>query len=378
MKEICLQDKCTGCWACVNACPKSCISMVEGELFHLFPAIDQSRCVDCGLCVKTCPANHPVAKEMPLNTYASLAKDATEYKTSTSGGAAAVLTRKAIAEGGVAYGCAFHDKSEVGHVRIDRASDLYQLKGSKYVQSSIGHAYRKAKADLAQGRKVVFFGTPCQVAGLKNFLRKPYDNLLTVDLICHGVPSLGYLRRHLKRVTGYDHYDSVKFREGNGMYVVVVVVDKAEAYRSDLWNHRYEDTYYNAFIDGYTYRRSCHACPYADAKRVSDITVGDFWGLKDDLPVVHREGLSCILANTPKGKVWIDAVANDMHLFERNLDESVAGNAQLRAPLTLSRRMKVFMRLQRFVGIDRAYRLCEYDHIHPRVGKLLKIFKRPF
>ena len=381
MQVICPKEKCTGCWACVNACPKECISMEIGQLGHLFPLIDSERCIDCKLCEKVCPSNHFQEQHTPLHTYAAFAKKQDIYKTSTSGGAAAVISKQMIDDGGIVYGCSCEENIEINHVRIKEECDLIKLRGSKYVQSNILSCFKEAKNDLNQGKKVLFIGTPCQIAGLKSFLRKPYENLLTVDLICHGVPSQSYLREHLKGVLGDVKIDNVIFREGTNDYVVVVVVDGQPLYKSNLWKNRYEDDYINSFIDGFTYRPSCHTCQYATSKRVSDITIGDFWGIGDDLGVSHKYGLSCVLTNTEKGVDYVDKISSQLYIYERSLEEAVAGNAQLRHPQNYDIKIKVFLVLQKFFGISKAYRIMTYDKKHnwyryPVIGFLLNKFIR--
>lgn len=376
MREICPKEKCTGCWACFNVCPKNCISMEIGSLGHLFPVIDSKKCINCKLCEKICPSNHPLEKHPPLHTYAAFAKQSDIYATSTSGGVAAVISNMILEEDGIVYGCSCQKNAIVTHIRVDDKRDLEKLRGSKYVQSSILSCYKSVRQDLMQGKQVLFIGTPCQIAGLKAFLRKPFNNLLTIDLICHGVPSQAYLHEHLRKVVGTDKIDNVIFREGTNDYVVVVVVDGRAVYKTNLWKNRYEDEYINAFIDGFTYRPSCHNCQYATRARVSDITLGDFWGIGKDFEVSHKFGLSCILTNTDKGVNYVNKISNQLNIYERSLDEAVAGNAQLRHPQGYNIKIKIFLSLQKYLGISMAYRMMTYDKKHnwyriPIVGFLL-------
>ena len=364
MNQVCEPKNCTGCWVCVNTCPKHSISMSVGALGHLFPKIDASTCVDCGLCQKACPANHPVKKTLPIHTYAAWAKDDEEYKTSTSGGIGSVLARNVIRNGGIVYGCAFLKDFDVRHVRVDNEDDLVLLKGSKYVQSSIKDTYCKVKEDLQSTLKVLFIGTPCQVAGLKNYLRKDYENLYTVDLICHGVPSIEFLRQHVKEKTGSTTVDYVRFRDENTDYVMSVIDNGVESYKRNLWQERYHDEFFNAFIDGYASRDSCHSCRYAGKERTSDITIGDFWGLNDDLPLEHKNGISCVLVNTEHGQSLFDSVRPVLNCFERELEEAVKGNDQLRAPKRVSWRASLFKSLSNIMSLSQAYRVAEFDHRH--------------
>ena len=188
MEEICEKKKCTACAACLNVCPKGAIRMVEeGAAGYQYPAIDPDLCIDCGLCAKTCPANHPVELRAPMRAYAAISRDEADLMSSASGGASSLLAQETLRRGGVVYGCAMESYRSVRHVRIDKAEDAWKIKGSKYVQSHVGTVHKQVKADLQAGREVMFSGTPCQVAGLRRYLRKDYPNLLLVDLRPMGI-----------------------------------------------------------------------------------------------------------------------------------------------------------------------------------------------
>lgn len=361
MKQICPPEKCAGCWACYNICPKQCIQMKEGKLLHLYPTINQEKCINCGLCQKVCPGNHPLPLTQPLHTYAAWAKDEQEYKTSTSGGIGACLSKYIIQNNGIVYGCGCLPNAEIKHIRVENEKDLPLLKGSKYVQSSINYIYKSVKTDLSNGKTVLFIGTPCQIAGLKLFLRKDYENLYTVDLICHGVPSLGYLQYYLKSKLSIVKSDKITFRDNNNMTLKVSYNNKL-VYTYDYWSNRYKDEYYNAFMDGFSYRQSCHSCPYAAPTRVSDITIGDFWGFKDDINHPHPNGLSCILCNTEKGNYFLDKIKDTLYIYERELEEAVNGNAQLQAPFPQNFRILLYTHLTRIFNLSTAYNICIFDH----------------
>lgn len=359
--NLCGIEKCTGCWACVNACPKKCISMKSGELMHLYPSIDKNLCINCGKCTIVCPEINNVKKLVPQIVYAARTKDEIDYLSSTSGGISSVLANLIIAKGGIVYGCADLGNGEIRHIKVVDKHDLHLLKGSKYVQSPIFGLYCEIKQDLENNKIVLFVGTPCQVAGLKNFLRKEYEFLYTVDVICHGVPSLSYLRLHVKCKTGLSTYGHIKFRNGNDMVLSIEGPDKKICYSSNLWEQRYEDEYYNAFIDGFSYRRSCHSCRYAELNRVSDVTVGDFWGLKSSLPVSVEDGVNCVLVNTNKGFQLLDAIKQKIFCYEQPVTDAVNGNDQLKFPSPDSRRIKLFRILSKLLGISNSYRLLTMD-----------------
>lgn len=358
--QICQKALCTGCSACVNICPQNCISMVEGKLGHLYPYIDQTKCVDCRLCVQSCPMNKAVELKNPLTAYAGWHKNRDEYLSSTSGGAASALSQRIINKGGVVYGCASQKGIIISHIRIDSLNDLLLLKGSKYVQSSINDCFRIIKNDLKSDKPVLFIGTPCQCAGLKSFLGRDYENLYIVDIICHGVPSQYLLRKHTNKIS-YGLGVNVSFRKGNDMGLRVFDKNNKLIYYSNIWHERYKDSYYNTFIDGYTYRDSCYQCKFARPERCSDITIGDFWGLGKDLKYDSINGCSCILPITQKGLALLNDVPLELH--ERSVLEAVNGNGQLQHPQKLTNRIKVFRKIYKITGLKRSYLLCELDHI---------------
>ena len=335
---------------------------VHGSLEHLYPSIDSITCIDCGLCQKSCPALHPLEQKSPTMCYAAWSKDEVDYKTSTSGGAASVLSHYVISQGGVVYGCAMLPDIAVKHIRVDKHEDIKRLKGSKYVQSSITEILPLLKQDVNDGKLALFIGTPCQVAAVSRLFKSQPENLLLVDLICHGVPSVDILRKHVHKVAEYPHYDNIIFRENS--YIVVVVVGGRTVYRRPFNKPRFKDWYINTFFDGYTYRESCYQCRYACPERVSDMTIGDFWGLGKKVPApeipAHPNGCSVILPLTEKGKLLIKAVSDKMYIYERSVDEAVSGNDQLRQPCPLDKRKMFFRLLFPYIGCP-AYKLAVID-----------------
>lgn len=371
MNIVCDIEKCSGCGLCAFSCPKGCISMSKRDSFgHLYPVIDKDVCIDCGLCQKNCPALNPVELKTPSAAYAAWSKDEDDYKSSASGGAASVLSQYVIEKGGVVYGCAMLPDIEVKHIRIDTVSDIKKLKGSKYVQSNILDIFPQLKEDVKEGRMTLFIGTPCQVAAVKRLFKVQPDNLLLVDLICHGVPSLEILKKHIHKVAPYPHYSNVLFRDGNLNRVCLQVEVDGERVYSRYHNPRarlYDEWYLDSFLDGYTYRGSCYQCKFACVNRASDITIGDFWGLgksisADYIPA-HPSGCSVILPSTEKGKSIMEILNTKMYLYERTVEEAAKGNGQLNRPMSIGRRKKLFRRLFPIIGRN-AYNLVLIDKIH--------------
>lgn len=375
MDIICEKEKCTGCSACLNACPKSAISMKEGQIGFLYPEIDQAKCVDCGLCKKVCPVTNELPLRKPSKCYALTVKE-DELPTVASGGAATAIGRYIMKQGGIVYGCTGKDIRHVHHIRIDKEEDLEILKGSKYVQSEIGLVLKRTKKDLIDGLKVLFVGTPCQVAGLYGYLRKDYDNLYTVDLVCHGVPSQKCLndnidlwQNRLSR-TFSDHL-SVSFREK----LTETVGNTAKSRISYGWFLRNQpketpcvsvpfknDLYMYSFLRCLTFRNNCYSCRYACDMRVADFTISDFWGLGDDAGFPVGKGASAVLINTEKASLLFEQVKPFVNFKLRTVDEAIRGNGQLQEPSKRSPYYQKFVSLYESYGYEYAAQKALFGH----------------
>lgn len=366
--HICDKSECTGCSACKNICPKGCITMIPNDtLRHVYPSINDDICIQCGLCVKVCPANHTPHRFTSRISYAGWNKNVNEYKSCSSGGAATAICRTILEKGGIVYGCAQFPGIEIKHIRVDSPDQLYLLKESKYAQSIIDDTYRNILTDLNSGKRVLFIGTPCQVAGLKNYIGKRDTNLYTIDLVCHGVPSQGYLKQHVKSIVGSLNNVIIRFRENNAYVFSIKIKDdngtKKTIYRNAIFEKRYQDGYLNSFFDGYSFRDSCYNCKFANIKRCSDLTLGDFWGIGKEIPFEHEHkyGCSLLLPNTDKGAYLIENIKDQFYLYERSVEEAIKGNSQLRHPVSINRRKKFFRKLTRFLSINIAYHISVAD-----------------
>lgn len=327
MIQISNKSKCCGCTACVSICPKQCITMREDEEGFLYPMVDSSLCIDCNLCKKICPELHSKERREPLNVYAAKHKNEQVRLASSSGGIFTLLAERIIDEGGVVFGARFNNNWNVIHDYTETKKGLTAFRGSKYVQSYMGNCYQKVKFFLQQGRKVMFTGTPCQIAGLKNYLRKDYDNLLTVDVVCHGVPSPKVWRIYLNEIARKGGKNSVLFHPisekqeiksinfrskstGWKKYSFALILSGATADEEKntvlLSSIFTENPYMNAFLSNLNLRPSCYACPTKSGKSGSDITIADFWGIEEVLPEFDDDkGISLILPYTEKGIYWL-------------------------------------------------------------------------
>lgn len=360
MNEICKKEDCTGCYACLNICPKHCISMKENVIGHIYPEIDQEQCVDCGICFRTCPVNQKNEFRVPQRTYAAWSLDIQDRKTSTSGGVASVFSQTVLAKGGVVYGAVHEGKLSFAHMRIADKSDLIRLKGSKYVHSYIHDTFLLAKKDLEQGKKVLFIGTPCQIAGLNSYLGKSYADLLTVDLVCHGIPPQKMLKDNLAQFDP-EKITSIAFRGSNG-YEISVCHDKEKVYSAPF----YKDFFFIGFLKYLFFRPSCYRCLYAKRERVSDLTIGDFWGLGklERFDHVCTDGVSLVLCNTVKGIEFVRTCKSYLFLKERTLTEAASGNDQLRNPCRKHPNYDKFLQLYPDLGFYQSVKKCMQKELY--------------
>lgn len=352
--------------------------MEPSLLGHLYPKIDTSICIDCGLCIKGCPSLHVIEGNTPVKAYAAWSKEEEDYKSSTSGGVASVLSKYILSNGGVVYGCSVLPGIRIEHIRIDDINKLHRLKGSKYVQSSIINVLPQIKKDVANGKKVLFIGTGCQTMAIKRMWSKQPENLYLVDLICHGTPSVEVLRKCIQKSIPINKIHSIKFRTLEGYQLLFTSLNNDILYKSkSLWENRYEDLYLNCFIDGFLSRESCFHCPYAKPQRYTDITIGDFWGLGKEIPCnipEHKYGISVILPSTEKGMVLTDAINENLNIYERPISEAIKGNAQLMAPSAMNWRIRLFRKVVPIAGVRVAYNTLVADKILKY--KLRRILKR--
>ena len=330
------KNKCCGCGACVQKCPKNAITLVEDEEGFFYPTINIKKCINCGLCKKVCPFinyNENEKKGFP-KAYAMKNKNKKDLLKSSSGGIFSVLAKYVLNQNGVVFGAAYDSKKRVNHIYIEDEKDLYKLQGSKYVQSNILNTFVETKRFLDSNRLVLFSGTPCQIKGLKNFLSKEYDNLITCDLVCHGVPSqklflkyLSYLsKKNNKNIKSYEFRN--KEKKGWGLTAKVVL----ENSRSKFINSDF-DPYYSNFLDCNTYRESCYNCKFASTIRTSDITLADYWGvLSIHNNFYDKNGVSLVLVNTTKGLELLDSFKEKVEFIETNLDYAISKNKNLKQP----------------------------------------------
>lgn len=333
MQQICTADHCTGCGACLNGCSRQAIQMQENGKGYCYPHINDALCVNCGKCTVICPALHKVEGSVPKTVLAAFDKNEASRKKSSSGGIFACLADKVLATGGSVFGAAMDVDLTVRHREITCPADLDQLRGSKYVQSEIGLCYQQAEQRLRENKPVLFSGTPCQIAGLKAFLGKEYPNLLTVDILCHGVPSPGLFRKY---VAGEESLAGAKmtemqFRSKRIGWKKFYTVRRFENGTEADW----PDTFVPGFLQNLYLRDSCYSCKYATEKRQGDITLGDYWGYTESAPAYLEDddkGISLVLINSEKGRQAFSKIRSRLAVSEKNLENAKAGNQVLYKP----------------------------------------------
>lgn len=327
--------ECTGCTACEKSCPVQAIHFEIDEEGFNYPLIDKAVCIKCGLCEKVCPVANPKYEnsENP-GVYAAILKDESQRVKSTSGGLFYAIAMWVIRRGGIVFGATIDSQNQIRHIAAENEDELQALRGSKYVQSDLGDTFKAVKENLQQGRLCYFVGTGCQVAGLKAFLRKENGNLLTSDLVCHGVPSQWLFDQHVEYLERKHHGVVSEYRFRNNAIGGVCELFKLANPRGkvrEIKNPTYIlSPYLYSFMYAMTYRWSCYECKFAKIPRQGDITLADYWGSKKVFPDMdNSKGISLCLVNTEHGrKVW-DEIKEEFEYRESNVQDAARYNANL-------------------------------------------------
>lgn len=334
MIEIEDRAECCGCGACSQICPSKCIHMTADEEGFLYPVVNKELCIECGICEKICPILNSVLGDgyfkEPL-ACAAVNKDKSIRRESSSGGVFTLLSEYVLSKKGIVFGAAMSkDYESVIHIGVEDVRGLGLLRGSKYVQSEIGDTYQCARGELEKGRLVLFSGTPCQIAGLKGYLKKDYENLFTVEVICHGVPSpalwkkyLFYIRKKLKASISqviFRHKSSL----GGSRLMMCIKASNGKVYKA----YEEEDPFYCFFLKNFCLRPSCYRCHLKKQRHMADITIGDFWGGDKVVPGFGEEGdMSLILIHSDKGKKVFNSVKESMEIRWTEYEKAISYNS---------------------------------------------------
>lgn len=343
------KKSCTGCGACFSLCPTGAINMRADNEGFLYPEISKDKCTSCGLCYIKCPAeNHIYSLLKNGDIYAVCADDEIRMRSS-SGGMFTVLAKYAFSKGGAVVGAAWTVDRKVQHIVIRDESGLDKLRRSKYLQSDTADTFIQTKALLEQNTFVLYSGSPCQIAGLYSYLGKEYDNLLTADIVCHGVPSPLAFKNYLKEISGGKEVTEVNFRDKSRGWTTPSSAEFADG--TKYYKSCNEDPYYIAFLNGISTRLSCGSCAYASPERIGDITLGDFWGVSEiDPSYSDNKGTSLVMLNSQKGKSIFEEIKSELKLAEnvsreRTLEIAKRRNGQLLAPRSSHKNREKFFGL---------------------------------
>ena len=360
------KNECCGCSACSNICPKNAITMAADEKGFAYPKISADRCIECGLCKKVCTiTNHHTSEIQTQHAYAIKHKDDKIRKASSSGGAFYEIALKVINDGGMVYGAAYDENFVVKHIGVSDKSGLERIMKSKYVQSNMGNTFSEIKNDLENNIPVLFSGTGCQVQALRNFLGKEYDNLLCVDIVCHGVPSPKLFADYLKFMEKKykSKITSVNFR---GKAIKGQVQDMLITFENGKVYSKLAviDSYYSFFLKNFSLRDSCYQCPFSNTNRIGDITLADYWGIEKQFSEFQDyKGISLLITNNLKGEKHLKNI--DSYFVSTETPMELAASQQ---PLR-----KPFAKLPKSDLFWQTYLNSDYANVVKKFNSLAKL-----
>lgn len=343
--DINKKSDCMGCSACVSVCSKGAVKLVPDEEGFCYPTINESLCIGCGMCERVCPLRTSGESNTIKQVVSAYNKDETTRMNSSSGGVFFNIATSVIKQGGVVFGAVFDEKFNVLHTFAENKEGIKKICKSKYMQSEIGSSFIQAKNFLEAGRIVLFSGTPCQIAGLKSYLKKDYDNLFTQDIICHGVPSKAVWQEYLKQVNKNNKkIKSVNFRsKKSGWKSYGLEIEYSD--NSNYYCEFTKNDYSKAFLKNLCLRPSCYECKFKKMQPYSDITLADYWGANFINPELDDDkGLSLVFINSEKGKQLLDKEAEKLFIQEADLEKALLYNPSLIKPAEKHKNRDKFMR----------------------------------
>lgn len=377
---ISIQNKeaCCGCTACMAICPLKCVSMIRDSEGFKYPKVDVTRCVNCHLCESVCPVlqadrNNEVCR-LP-RTYAVQSADLAQRLESSSGGAFSMIANRFIKGGGVVFGVRMTDDCKAAqHVMISNASGIVDLRGSKYLQSDLMDTYVQVQNLLLAGKNVLFSGTPCQIEGLQRYLRKEYENLFTIDMICHGVPSPLVWEKYVEyreRIAGA-HARKISFRHKKYGWKIYSVQFKFLNCTEYIKN-KDEDMYMQLFLKNVILRPSCYHCSFKKESRSSDLTMADYWAINRMYPDWNDDtGTSLVMLHSDKGRIILDSISNDGMVREVEYPDSVKGNTAFLESCKMPETREAFFRALDEQPIEKLAKKYAMESRHTRILKSMK------
>ena len=352
--------------------------MIEDNEGFKHPEICQDKCINCGLCKRTCPVLNTKENSSLNKCYAAYNKNDKVKKTSSSGGIFDAIARVILKENGIVIGASFNDKMELKHIAIEKLEDLEKLKGSKYLQSDLDNVFSYIKEHISD-RKVLFAGTPCQVAGLRAYLKKNYDNLVCIDLFCHGVPSPKLFSKYIKELENNNDSKVVKynFRDKKTGWDIYSNTTSFEN-DNEISELQSNNSYMRLFLSDVALRESCYNCNFKIGNKYSDLTLGDFWGVQKYYPEMYsKNGVSAIIINTEKGKLIFESISNNLKYKECKLEEIEDGNPSLKSSGKCpSKREKFFKDIDNLGIKELSKKYANISMITKLKNKLKKLIKK--
>lgn len=356
------KKKCCGCAACATICPHHVLTMKADNSGFLYPIVNNKKeCTNCGLCERVCPILHENEERIPTYSYAIKNNDEEVRKKSSSGGVFTAFAKRTIEEDGIVYGASFDEQWSIKHIGITKKEDLHHLQGSKYVQSNTFGIYKDIKEKLQEGISVLFTGTPCQVAGLKHYLQKEYENLTTIDIICHGVPSPKIWKDYLSEVTNRYKLPIVHIDFRNKVtgwkdyHFVINFADLAtedNKKRGHIICHHHDNIYMQLFLNDYILRPSCHSCMFRKGKSGSNYTLGDYWGIQNvNADFDDDRGISLLL-EYDKPKSIPSYIKQHCTMIETSVESALKENPAFTRDWPQNRYSKLFYILHNNLSIN--------------------------
>lgn len=326
------KTNCTGCGACYNVCPVNAITLQGDEYGFYKPVIDANKCINCGLCEKTCPLDNYKSNNDEPKAYALINKDETTRSKCASGGAFAAFAKLILEQNGIVYGVIWNDEIVAVHSRAENIEQLEKMYSSKYVQANTLDTFKQAKKDLEEKKLVLYSGTPCQIAGLKSYLKKDYENLITIDLVCHGVPSPlvfeKYKNEFMKNFPTNEKLININFRSKVKGWSPSLITTTTTTTVTNMQASK--DDYMNAFLNNLSINSSCLNCEFNTLPRVADLSLADFWGVDEcDKSLNDNKGTSIILVNNDKGQNLLNKIEGNCKLQEVPLEVATKRNPNI-------------------------------------------------
>ena len=350
--------ECCGCGACAQRCPKQCITMQSDKEGFAYPVVDTKQCTNCGLCEKACPVINQQPQSQPIATYAATNRNETVREQSSSGGIFTLLAEETINKGGIVFGAAFNERWQVEHTYTNDINDIKKFRGSKYVQSNIGNSYAVAEKFLKEDKEVLFCGTPCQIAGLKRFLRKEYKNLKTVDFVCHGTPSPLVWEKYLDEVCHANKIGNItdiqvrNKTEGWKMFSLQITYTDNDGKKKIFRETLDDNIFMKCFLNNLCLRPSCYQCPSRSGKSDSDITLGDLWGAQHICQEIDDDkGLSLVILRK-------EQELPQCNIIEIPYNKALKYNPSIERDVHEPKRRRKFFRLFHKNGVCKATQTC--------------------